>query len=287
MCSLSSALWLWGCGLEQRWVWASRLIVVGDVSFACLAQFDVNCVCGITKNHYVQRSGWTWGGTPYQTQQQIIDEYWQKEVAVRFVTEKLTAREWEDLHELMPLPQRKLALSFFGQAANVDIWREWALELMQEHQPPLKPGDVVNPKLELWSVLKGYMRAKQQLDGDRNFGACSCLCKTYFMPEGCGCRPPNKVRPALDVTQCSKCSTCMRCGKSLGSKVTGKHPCLSCHIQYESMFYTSALLSFNHFYQPIAKVLQAVGATITYFLPVCWLCYAWVFLALNGPPVTQ
>jgi hypothetical protein len=109
-------------------------------------------------------------------------------------------------------------LSFFGHPANIEIWREWAMELMEEHQPPLKPGDVVSPKLELWTLLKGHMRAQQQMDGDKNFGACCCLSKTYFMPQGCGCRPINKARPGLDVTQCSKCSTCLRCGKPLASK---------------------------------------------------------------------
>ena len=138
---------------------------------------------------------------------------------MRYVTEKLTAREFEELLELQPQESRKHALSFFGHPANIRIWEEWACELVEEHQPPLKPGDVVSPKLELWTILKGHMRARQQLDMEKNYAACQCLSKTWLMPQGCGCRPVNKVRPLLDLAQCSKCSTCLRCGKLPGSNV--------------------------------------------------------------------
>ena len=104
------------------------------------------------------------------------------------------------------------------------------MELMEEHQPPLKPGDVVSPKLELWTLLKGHMRAQQQMDGDKNFGACCCLSKTYFMPQGCGCRPINKARPGLDVTQCSKCSTCFEMWQAPCKQNRAiNHHCLTCH----------------------------------------------------------
>ena len=139
-------------------------------------------------------------------------------MAVRYVTEKLTAREDEELRELIPLPSRKHALVFFGQPSTILVWEEWALELVQEQQPPLKPGMLVSARTELWTLLKGYMRAKQQLEIEKNYGGCACLCKTYFMPKGCGCRPPSRgFKPMLDVTLCPKCSTCLRCGKLPGS----------------------------------------------------------------------
>ena len=140
---------------------------------------------------------------------------------MRFCTSKLTAREMDDLMDLIPLPSRKHALNWFGHPANVEIWKQWAIELMEEHQPPLKPGDVVDPKTELWTILKGYMRSTQQINMEQTYGGCCCLSKTYFMPKGCGCKIPHRGREVPDTTQCSKCSVCLRCGKLLGIKVVG------------------------------------------------------------------
>lgn len=142
---------------------------------------------------------------------------------MRMVTEKLTARELDDLNDLFPTKSRKEALAYFGDPANKKLLEDWAMELVAEHQPPLRPGDVVNPRDELWTLLKGCMRAKQQQDNEKGsdgFAACCCLAKTYFMPMGCACkRDHNKSRPMVGLQQslCSQCSVCLRCGKLLGS----------------------------------------------------------------------
>ena len=154
-----------------------------------------------------------------------MNEYWDKEVAVRMVTEKLTSREWDDLNDLFPTKSRKEALAYFGNPATRRVWEDWAKELIAEHQPPLRPGDVVNPRDELWILLKGCMRAKQQQDLERDTGVyagCCCLAKTYFMPRGCGCQRSTSSRTsppsssALQQALCGQCSVCMRCGKLLG-----------------------------------------------------------------------
>ena len=104
------------------------------------------------------------------------------------------------------------------------------MELMEEHQPPLKPGDVVSPKLELWTLLKGHMRAQQQMDGDKNFGACCCLSKDLLHASRMwmqahkqgqarsGCDPMLQVQHLLEMWQAP-------CKQNRAIN----HHCLTCH----------------------------------------------------------
>lgn len=142
-----------------------------------------------------------------------IRYYWELESRLRERTEDMTAREKEELHALRPtLPQRS-AMKYFGHPDAAEVLEEWACKLGKDRQPPIRPGTMVEPKEEIWTLLKGLMRARQHAESHdyTKFGACVCLCRTHFMPRGCGCKDdlgPNVV----DSRICEKCSTCIRCG---------------------------------------------------------------------------
>lgn len=144
-----------------------------------------------------------------------IQRYWDLESQLRQLTEKMTAREKADLNDLMPTQPQREAMKMFGHPDTVKVMEEWAVELMQEFANPLVPGRVVNPKEELWTVLKGLMKARHGCQDRSQFAACECLCRSHFMPMGCGCKDflgTGKV----DSRLCEQCSTCLRCGRLLG-----------------------------------------------------------------------
>lgn len=144
-----------------------------------------------------------------------IQHYWHLESQLRQLTEKMTAREKADLNDLMPTVPQRAAMKMFGHPDTIKVMEEWAVELSKEFATPLTPGSVVNPKEELWTVLKGLMKARHGCQDRGQFAACECLCQTHFMPMGCGCKDflgTDKV----DARLCEKCSICLRCGKWLG-----------------------------------------------------------------------
>ena len=136
-------------------------------------------------------------------------------------TEVLTAREKEDLLEIVTEEggpgNSKFVLVDFGHPCMTEILDRWAYSLVEQHKPSFWPGDVVDPKSEMFSLFKGVMRGNQRLQDPTKIVGCNCLCQTWFMPKGCSC---NHLQGQVGLTRhylCRKCSTCLRCGKLFGS----------------------------------------------------------------------
>ena len=148
-----------------------------------------------------------------------VQRYWALESELRMLTEGMTAREKEDLHDLGTNIVQRSAMKYFGLHQSLEVMEHWAVELLSLTSLPR--GVPVSPKEELWTVCKGIMRAYQESQGHRNFAACQCLAKTYFMPQGCGCKPPltaaEREQHQVDFRMCDKCSVCLRCNKLLVS----------------------------------------------------------------------
>lgn len=150
-----------------------------------------------------------------------MKEYWDAEVKLRMRTEQLTARETQDLLAIVTDEggpgHSKFVLVDFGHPCMTEVLDRWAFSLVGQQNPPLQPGDMVDPKSEMFSLFKGVMRGHHRLQDPLRIAGCNCLCKTWFMPMGCSCK---HLQGQVGVTKhylCRKCSTCLRCGKLFGS----------------------------------------------------------------------